>query len=221
MHIVHLASADALPMIARARAAGLPLTVETCPHYLHFAAEEIPDGDPRYKCAPPLRERENRERLRAALRDGLIDTIGSDHSPSPPEMKHLDSGDLRQAWGGIASLQLTLPIIWTMAAHWPGTTLLNLAIWLSHAPAQLVGLGSCKGLLAAGYDADFVVFDSDTEFTVAGAMLHHRHRVTPYEGQRLRGRVVQTVLRGRTIFADNSHQGDRAGHTLRRGQELA
>ncbi len=149
VHIVHLSSADALPMIARAREEGLPLTVETCPHYLTFAAEEIPDGDPRFKCAPPIRERENRERLWEGLRQGLIDTIGTDHSPAPPELKHLDTGDVFRAWGGIASLQLALPAVWTEARR-RGFTFTDLARWMALRPAELVGLYGRKGAIAPG-----------------------------------------------------------------------
>jgi allantoinase len=187
-------------LLEQARAAGLPVTVETCPHYLFFAAEEIPDGDTRFKCAPPIRERQNRERLRAALREGRIDYLASDHSPAPPALKHLDAGNLELAWGGIASLQLTLPIVWTMIRQWPGIGLADLVNWLGRRPARLVGLGKRKGALAAGYDADLIVFDPDAEFTVSARMLRHRHPVTPYEGRRLQGRVDRTVLRGRTVF---------------------
>jgi len=200
VHIVHLSSADALPLITQARAAGVPLTVETCPHYLYFAAEEIPDGDPRYKCAPPIRERENRERLRAGLRAGLIDTIGSDHSPAPPALKHLQTGNLQKAWGGIASLQLTLPLVWTLARQWTGIGFADMAEWLSRKPADLVGLAGRKGALASGCDADLVVFDPSVEFTVTPAGLHHRHKLTPYEGHRLWGRVDRTFLRGHKVF---------------------
>jgi allantoinase len=200
VHIVHLSSADALPLLDEARAAGLPVTVETCPHYLAFAAEEIPDGDPRFKCAPPIRERDNRDRLRAAVRDGRIDYLASDHSPAPPALKDLDTGNLERAWGGIASLQLTLPIVWTMFRTWPGVGLVDLVQRLSRRPAGVVGLGSRKGALASGYDADLVVLDPDAEFTVSSKMLHHRHKVTPYEGCRLHGRVDKTVLRGHTVF---------------------
>ena len=182
VHIVHLSSADALPMIARARDEGLPLTVETCPHYLTFAAEEIPDGDPRFKCAPPIRERENRERLWEGLRQGLIDTIGTDHSPAPPELKHLDTGDVFRAWGGIASLQLALPAVWTERTR-RGFTLADLAGWMALHPAELVGLAGRKGAIAPGRDADLVVFDPDATFTVDPTALHHRHRATPYEGR--------------------------------------
>jgi allantoinase len=199
VHIVHLSAALALPPIAAARAEGLPLTVETCPHYLSFAAEEVPDGDPRFKCAPPIRARENRERLWEALRAGLIDTIGSDHSPAPPELKHLATGDLRRAWGGIASLQLTLPAVWTGASA-RGFGLDELARWLSERPAGLVGLGRTKGRLAPGHDADLIVFDPEATWTVEPARLFHRHPVTPYAGRTLRGRVDRTVVRGRIVY---------------------
>src|SRR5262249_33650435 len=153
-----LSSADALALIRAARAAGPPLTVETCPHYLALAAEEVPDGDPRFKCAPPIRERDNRERLWGGLRAGLIDTIGSDPSPAPRELKHLATGNLQRAWGGIASLQLALSVVWT-AAQPRGATLVDLVDWMGRRPARLVGLEGRKGVLAPGCDADLVVFD--------------------------------------------------------------
>jgi allantoinase len=216
VHIVHLSSADALPLLDEARAAGLPVTVETCPHYLYFAAEEIPDGDTRFKCTPPIRARENRDLLGAALRDGRIDYVASDHSPAPPGLKHLDTGNLERAWGGIASLQLTLPIVWTMICEWPGVGLADLVQWLSCQPALLVGLDKRKGALAPGYDADLVVFDPGAEFTVTPQMLHHRHSMTPYEGRKLRGRVDRTVVRGRTVFDAGSFADAPAGRQLLR-----
>jgi allantoinase len=199
VHIVHLSSADALPMIARAREEGLPFTVETCPHYLVFAAEDIPDGDPRFKCAPPIRERENRERLWEGLRQGLIDTIGSDHSPAPPALKHLETGDVHRAWGGIASLQLALPAVWTEAVR-RGFTVNDLATWLARRPAELVGLSNRKGAIAPGRDADLVVFDPEATFCVQPRELYHRHRATPYEGRLLSGRVEATYLRGCLVY---------------------
>ncbi len=210
VHIVHLSSADALPMVARARDEGLPLTVETCPHYLTFAAEEIPDGDPRFKCAPPIRERENRERLWEGLGQGLIDTIGSDHSPAPPELKHLDTGDVFRAWGGIASLQLSLPAIWT-AARQRGFTLADLSRWMALHPAELIGLRARKGAIARGRDADLVVFDPEKTFTVDPAAIHHRHRATPYEGRNLAGRVEATYLRGRAVYRNLISRRRRSG----------
>jgi allantoinase len=216
VHIVHLSSADALPMIGAARAAGLPLTVETCPHYLYFAAQHIPDGDPRFKCAPPIREQENRERLWGGLRNGLIDTIGSDHSPAPPELKHLATGDLRRAWGGIASLQLALPAVSTEVWWRSGVTLVDLVDWMSGRPARLVGLGGRKGAVAPGYDADLVVFDPGVEFTVTQAMLHQRHKITPYEGRTLRGRVDKTFLRGRKVYDAGRFAEAPGGRTILR-----
>ncbi len=163
-HVVHLASSDALPMIDEARASGLPLTVETCPHYLTFAAEDIPDGATAFKCAPPLRERENRERLWGALACGSVQMVVSDHSPSPPAMKHLDSGDFLQAWGGISSLQITLPATWTGASA-RGYSLHQLAHWMCREPARLAGLAR-KGAIETGADADLVIWDPDAAFTV-------------------------------------------------------
>jgi allantoinase len=199
VHIVHLSAADALPLLSEARAAGLPLTVETCPHYLFFAAEEIADGDPRFKCAPPIRERENQKRLWQGLRTGLIDTIGSDHSPAPPEMKELGTGDLQRAWGGIASLQLALPAVWSQARQ-RGFTVSDVVNWMCRAPAGLVGLAGRKGAIAPGYDADLVVFNPEVSFTVESANLQHRHKITPYEGQTLYGKIETTILRGQKIY---------------------
>jgi allantoinase len=213
IHIVHLASADALPMLAQARAEGLPITVETCPHYLTFAAEEIPDGDPRFKCAPPIRERENRERLWAGLRAGQIDTIGTDHSPAPPELKHLATGDLARAWGGIASLQLALPAVWTEARR-RGFSVAELAGWMARHPARLVGLSDRKGEIAPGHDADFVVLDPDASFVVDPSTLHHRHRATPYEGRTLAGRVEATWLRGHLIARGGIPTGSPLGRPI-------
>ncbi len=194
VHIVHLSAADALPQLC---AEGL--TFETCPHYLYFAAEEVPDGDPRFKCAPPIREWENREHLWHHLRAGLITTIGSDHSPAPPELKELATGDLGRAWGGIASLQLTLSAVWFQARS-RGFTLGDVTNWMSRGPAELVGLGQRKGQLAPGFDADLVVFDPEATFVVEPAKLLHRHKITPYAGQRLRGTIRTTFLRGRKVY---------------------
>jgi allantoinase len=215
VHIVHLSSALAVPMIALARADGLPLFVETCPHYLFFAAEEIPDGDPRYKCAPPIRERENRERLWDALREGLIDTIGTDHSPAPAALKGLDSGDLVRAWGGIASLQVSLAAVWTEASR-RGIPITSVAEWMARRPAELLGFSASKGEIAAGRDADLVIFDPDASFTVQASALHDRHRLTPYEGRRLTGRVETTYLRGIAVFRSGSFAGPVRGQPLLR-----
>lgn len=197
VHIVHLASAQALTLTQRAREERLPFTVETCPHYLYFAAEDIPDGATQFKCAPPIREASNRELLWNGLRDGLIDLIATDHSPCPPQMK---SGDFFSAWGGIASLSLALPVIWT-AAKRRGFTISDIVRRMSEKTADLAGLGSRKGRIAPGYDADFVVFDPDESFVVTPADLHFRHPVTPYLGERLEGRVKMTFRRGTRVFA--------------------
>jgi allantoinase len=200
-------------MIERARAEGLPMTVETCPHYLTFAAEEIPDGDTRFKCAPPIRERENRERLWQGLRAGLIDTIGSDHSPAPPAMKLLAEGDLSRAWGGIASLQLALPAVWT-GARARGSTLADVARWMASRPSEVVGLSGRKGAIAPGRDADLVVFDPEASGAVDPTALHHRHRVTPYEGRILAGRVEATYLGGRATYRSGDFPGPNRGRAL-------
>lgn len=200
IHIVHHSSADALSMLQKAKASRLPITAETCPHYLHFAAEEIPDGATEFKCCPPIRERENREQLWEALRDGTIDFVVSDHSPCPPDMKLRDQGDFMNAWGGISSLQLRLPIIWTEACA-RGFTIEDLARWLCREPARQVGL-NLKGAIKDGFDADIVIWDPDKQFTVEPAMLHHRHKLTPYNGEVLRGRVEKTFLRGQMVYDD-------------------
>ncbi len=202
VQVVHLANADALKMLHAARNEGLPITVETCPHYLHFTAESIPDADTRYKCAPPIREEHHRERLWDALKNGDIDTIGSDHSPCLPSMKCLESGDFMAAWGGIASLQLTLPIVWTNAAH-RGIPLARIFEWLSGNPAKLVGLANRKGRIAKGFDADLIVFDPDAGWTVHGEQLYHRHKLTPYDGERLTGKVLRTYVGGIMVFGNN------------------
>jgi allantoinase len=199
VHIVHLATPDALAAIVGARQEGLQVSVETCPHYLTFAAEEIADGATAFKCAPPIREGRQREGLWAALADGRIDFIATDHSPSPPALKRLAEGDFVGAWGGIASLQLGLAAVWTgMAAR--GLPLVHLSTWLAAGPAELAGLSGVKGSIAVGCDADLVIWDPDAEVVVDASTLYHRHPVTPYDGARLRGRVRTTMLRGRVIY---------------------
>ena len=200
VHIVHLASALALPMLRAARAEGLPVTVETCPHYLHFAAERIPARATEWKCAPPIRSQANCEALWQALAEGTIDLIASDHSPCPPAMKRREEGSFLTAWGGIASLSLGLPIVWT-GMQQRGLGLDRLAHWMGAAPARLAGVAGRKGQIAVGFDADLVVFDPEAEFTVDIARLHFRHAVSPYLGERLHGVVEQTILRGLPVFA--------------------
>jgi allantoinase len=215
VHIVHLASADALASIAGARARGLPVTVETCPHYLTFAAEDVADGDTALKCAPPIREGEHRERLWGALADGLIDLVATDHSPAPAAMKHIDDGDFVAAWGGIASLQIALPVVWTGAAA-RRIPLHRLSEWMSAAPARLAGLGGRKGAIAPGHDADFVIFDPDREMIVDSSRLYHRHPVTPYDGARLRGVVMATMLGGEIVFDHGECIGRPVGRAISR-----
>ena len=199
IHVVHLASAEALPALRAARAAGVRITVETCPHYLSFCAEQIGDGRTDLKCAPPIRDRSHQERLWQALLSGEIDLVATDHSPAPPSLKQLEEGDFARAWGGIASLQLGLAAVWTGAAP-RGATLNQLARWLSAAPAALAGLTGRKGAIAVGCDADLVIWDPDAETTVDPSALEHRHPVTPYGGMRLRGRVHRTLLRGELVY---------------------
>ena len=198
IHIVHLSSAAALGMIRKAKAEGVGITAETCPHYLHFAAEDIADGATEFKCCPPIRSRANREQLWEALRDGAIDMIVSDHSPCPPEMKLREQGDFMNAWGGISSLQFRLPIIWTEARA-RGFDLTQLVEWLCTAPARQVGF-NVKGSLTAGADADIVIWNPDAEFRVEPALIHHRHKLTPYAGEMLQGVVEKTFLRGQIVY---------------------
>jgi allantoinase len=203
VHVVHVSSMEVLPVLERARAEGLPVTAETCPHYLTFAAEEIADGAVAWKCAPPIRSRRNRERLWEALREGLLDLVATDHSPCPPEMKKLETGDFRGAWGGIASLQLSLPAVWTGARE-RGFTVSDLAEWMCAAPARLAGLQDRKGTIASGCDADLVVWDPEASFKVDPAKLHHRHKITPYAGRTLFGVVRHTLVRGETVYDDGT-----------------
>jgi allantoinase len=200
LHIVHLSTALALQQLAAARSEGIPITVETCPHYLHFCAEEIPAGGTLYKCAPPIRSRENREALWQGLRDGVIDLIATDHSPCPPSMKQ---GNFRQAWGGIASLSVAISVVWTDMRD-RNLPLQRLAYWMSAQPSKLAGLHDRKGAIAAGYDADLVVFDPDAEFTLRAEDLQYRHLVSPYLGETLHGKVHATFVRGSAVYDQGS-----------------
>jgi len=219
VHVVHVASAEVLPILWRAREEGLPVTAETCPHYLTFAAEEIPDGGVAFKCAPPIRSRENRELLWEALREGVLDLVASDHSPCPPEMKKIETGDFRGAWGGIASLQLALSAVWTGARE-RGFTIADLAEWMCAAPARLAGLDGRKGAIAPGIDADLVVWEPEASFVVEPRDLQHRHKLTPYAGRTLYGAVQRTLLRGETVYdvAAQPRFSESSGQLLRRGE---
>ena len=210
LHIVHLSASKALPELRAARSEGLLVSVETCPHYLHLTAETIPQGATLFKCAPPIRSRENCDQLWQGLRDGTIDLVATDHSPCPPEMKRLAEGNFRTAWGGIASLSVALPVMYTEASK-RGFALTDIARWMSEAPANLAGCHKRKGRLAAGFDADFVVFDPESEFVVSEDRLHYHHPVSPYLGEKLRGVVKATYLRGKKVFSGGEFPGKTTG----------
>jgi allantoinase len=214
VHVVHLSSAGAVEEIRRARAEGLPLSAETCPHYLFFAAEEVPDGATEFKCAPPIRSRANRERLWSALESGSIEMVVSDHSPSPPGMKSRDTGDFLTAWGGISSLQLRLPAVWTAARARGVSSFDRLAEWLCTAPARLAGRKGRKGAIVPGADADFVVWNPDETFEVRPEVLHHRHALSPYLGRALDGVILSTWLAGEKIFERGEFVGPPRGKIL-------
>jgi allantoinase len=216
IHIVHLSSSDAIPVLQHARNEGAKVSVETCPHYLAFTAEQIPEGATEFKCAPPIREVENREKLWEGLANGTIDLIATDHSPCAPAMKLPEEGDFLRAWGGIASLQLSLPAVWTEASA-RGYAVTHLAKWLCEGPARLAGLDRRKGSIAVGCDADFVIWNPDEKFRVDPAQLHHRHKITPYTGRELKGVVGTTFLRGRKIFERGEFLAGPIGHVLLRG----
>lgn len=215
IHIVHLSSARALPMLKDARKRGVPITVETCTQYLYFAAEEIPDGATEFKCAPPIRDRANREALWKALAEGDIDFVTTDHSPCPPAMKRREEGRWDRAWGGIASLGPALSVLWTGIKQ-RGLVLERVAEWMAAGPARLAGLEREKGMLAAGADADFVVFDPDAQWTVTPEHLHFRHKISPYLGATLQGAVQETWLRGERIYSNGAFSGDPRGQELTR-----
>lgn len=204
-HIVHVSSADGVAAIADLQRAGVALTAETCPHYLVFSDDEIADGATEFKCAPPIRDARHRDALWNGLKDGVLTMVVTDHSPSPPSMKRRESGDFCSAWGGIASLQVALPAVWTEARR-RGFTERDLARWMSEAPAALCALDATKGRLTPGADADFVVWDPAEEFIVHGAHLQHRHPLTPYEGRRLVGVVHATYVRGTCVWRDGALQ---------------
>jgi len=203
VHIVHLSAASSLPQLKAARAKGLPVTVETCPHFLVLNAEEIPDSAPVFKCAPPIRERENNLQLWDGLREGVIDFIVTDHSPATPDMKQLEQGNYLSAWGGIASLQFSLPLMWTAAAQ-KGFNLETVLHWMSTRVAEFIGLDHKKGKIEPGYDADLVIWDPDESFTVKPESIYFRHKITPYIGHQLRGVVKKTFVGGNKVY----DQGD-------------
>jgi allantoinase len=215
LHIVHLATSRALADLRCARAEGLLVSVETCPHYLHMTAETIADGATLAKCAPPIRSRGNREELWQGLREGIIDLVATDHSPCPPSMKQLETGDFKTAWGGIASLSMALPVMWTEAKR-RGFSLRDIARWMAEEPAKLAGCDSHKGRIAPGYDADLAIFEQDAEFVVGPERLYQRHPVSPYCGEKLLGIVKATYLRGKQVFHENTFPGPPIGREYSR-----
>ncbi len=199
VHVVHLSSSEAIANLKAAKAEGLPITVETAPHYLVFNAENISDGATEFKCAPPIREKQNNDLLWEALRDGLIDFVATDHSPAPPDLKEIQSGDFMKAWGGIAGLQYSLPVIWT-AAKTRGFTLEDICRWMSFNVATFLQLSDSKGKIEKGYDADLVIWNPEKEFVVNINEIQHRHKITPYLGMKLFGVVEQTFVDGIKVF---------------------
>lgn len=199
VHIVHLSSAEALPAIRKGKAEGLPLTVETCPHYLVFNAEDIAEGQTQFKCAPPIREKANNDQLWEALSDGTIDFLGSDHSPAPPDLKQTESGDFAKAWGGIAGLQFLMPAFWTEARK-RGFTEADVVRLLSSAPSVFCGLETWKGKIARGADADLVIWNPEAAFTLTTDQILHRHKVCPYQGNTMMGVVDKTIVGGQKVY---------------------
>ncbi|HHJ35165.1 MAG TPA: allantoinase AllB [Gammaproteobacteria bacterium] len=212
-HIVHLSSAEAIPAIRRAREQGILLTAESCPHYLTLFAEAIADGKTVFKCCPPIREDENRHALWQGLADGIVEFIVSDHSPCTPQLKHIASGDLEHAWGGISSLQFGLSIIWSEASQ-RGYSLPQIFDWMATRPAIFAGLGDYKGKIAPGYDADLLIFDDSAEYVIDAEMIKYRHKITPYEGRRVSGVVERTYVRGIPVYAEGMLLGTPVGHSL-------
>jgi len=213
IHIVHLSSADILPEIAQTRKDGFPLTVETCPHYLHFSSERISDGDTRFKCAPPIWNGENRENLWAGLEEGIINFITSDHSPCTPELKNLEAGNFEKAWGGISSIQFALPVIWTECKQ-RGYSLEQLINWMSKQPAKFVGVDDLKGQISPGFDADLVCWNPDKKYIIKKEAIHHKNKLTPYEGESLYGVVNATFLRGQKVYENGQFLGNPKGKII-------
>lgn len=213
VHLVHISSAEALPLIAAAKAEGLPLTAETCPHYLFFNSEMIPDGNTAFKCAPPIREKSNNEQLWQALKEGTLDFVVTDHSPAPPELKEIQSGNFKKAWGGIAGLQFSLPVLWTGAKQ-RGFTTQDISRWMTSNIADFIGLSSVKGKIQKGYDADFLIWNPSQQFRVEPFMIQHKHKLTPYSGLNLFGEVEQCYVGGECVYADGKFLNLNKGNIL-------
>jgi allantoinase len=217
VHIVHLSSDEALDTIANAKREGLRFSAETCPHYLTLASEHIPDGKTLFKCCPPIREESNREHLWQAVKDGRLDFIVSDHSPCTPELKHIDTGDIEKAWGGISALQFGLPLIWTEAKE-RGLSLVDLARLMSSETAKFAGLDSIKGQISVGFHADFLVFDPEKSYTITNEMIKHRHNITPYAGRSVTGQILHTYVRGHHVYQQDEFLNTPIGRPLLKGQ---
>ena len=216
VHIVHLSSSNSINPLKQAIASGLPISTETCPHYLFFNAEGIPDGGTQYKCAPPIREKENNEQLWDALRQEVISFIVTDHSPAPPEIKELQSGDFKKAWGGIAGLQFSLPVVWTKAKE-KGFTMEDISNLMSRNIARFLELEK-KGKIAEGCDADLVIWNPEKEFVVTRDSIEHRHKITPYEGLLLSGVVERTYVGGHNVFENGKFNLLNKGKVITRKQ---
>jgi len=217
VHIVHLSSDEALDTIEQAKMEGLRFTAETCPHYLTIASENIPDGKTLFKCCPPIRENKNREHLWQAVSDGRLDFIVSDHSPCTPELKHIDTGDIEKAWGGISALQFGLPLIWTEAKG-RGFTLVDLARLMSAETAKFAGLDGIKGAIKIGNHADFCIFDANIEYTITTEMIKHKHNITPYAGRKVTGQVNHTFVRGHHVYQQDEFINSPVGRPLLKGK---
>ncbi|MCS5625666.1 MAG: allantoinase AllB [Candidatus Marinimicrobia bacterium] len=213
IHIVHLSSADILAEIAQTRNDGYPISVETCPHYLHFSSEHISDGDTRFKCAPPIWESDNKEKLWSGLENGLINFITSDHSPCTAELKNLEVGDFEKAWGGISSIQFTLPVIWTECKT-RGYSMDQLINWMSKQPAKFIGKDQQKGQISPGFDADLVCWSPDEKYIIQKEAIHHKNKLTPYEGESLYGVVNATFLRGQKVYGNGEFLGNPTGKII-------
>ena len=213
IHIVHLSSADILAEIAQTRNDGYPISVETCPHYLHFSSEHISDGDTRFKCAPPIWESDNKEKLWSGLENGLINFITSDHSPCTAELKNLEVGDFEKAWGGISSIQFTLPVIWTECTT-RGYSMDQLINWMSKQPAKFIGKDQQKGQISPGFDADLVCWNPDEKYIIQKEAIHHKNKLTPYEGESLYGVVNTTFLRGQKVYENGEFLGNPTGKII-------
>ncbi len=215
VHIVHLSSSKGLPLILNRKKETKKLTVETCSHYLFFNAEEIPDASPIYKCAPPIREKKNNNLLWQGLLQDEFDFLSSDHSPAPPEIKKLDDGDFMKAWGGIAGLQFTLPVIWT-AGEKKGLSLEKMIPLLTEKPAKFLGLDHKKGKIKKGYDADLTIWQEDVSFIVKENIIEHRHKASPYLNQTLKGKIIHTFVNGVQVVKDGQLDKLNAGKLLKR-----